>query len=1347
MSGHGAMASEQQPLASPSLSRTDEIRARELYKYFKPPRTYGSSQKSSPDTILTANAQLVAWRLNMERSLVSLLDDEQQYFVAEGTKTLRLDDTSQSEDPDDAIWAGCSTVSKSGKLCEYTIAIGPPEGDRIDCFEVQDLSKDERFMNLPFVSGGPKFRYYVGVPLWTKNNIPIGSLFAMDSKPREALNETDKKFLQVIAQNCMTHLEMLREKEDKKRAMAMNQALAAFVDPDHRIERYEPSKQGKQPALAGTAQPTQEKVQEGLPKDETKSTGRGSMLPNPLQRMKRKFSSGLVPKSTSEAPPDDHDTSKGSSGSTSSVDRPRVSDDEHTNTFQRASELLYDALSLGDGGGVLFLDTMSSFRRVATDSEHGSSDGEIDRRPLGATHSGGNSAHRATLSDKSIMRMIKKYPRGKLFSLDSEGLEFSSSGEDNDIKDYIYEVPSSKNVAPIRGEGPQLLKHFPAARQILFLPLWDASASRFSACFIYNSSPYRSLSTNPDLLFAIAFCNCVMAEITRIAMLADSQQKSDFIGSVSHELRSPLHGILASCEFMHDTEIDTFQKSLIDTADSCARTLLDTINQVLDYSKIASFQRNFASAKRNQKGRSSSLNQPLLNLYGDVDIAKITEEVVEGISLGTIFKDSSSYLDVEDLEANATATSRGPHKSKQKPRSGAGVANLSSLSRANVEVILDLDSSLQDQSFVTQPGAYRRVVMNLFGNALKYTRSGFIRLSLKMVLQEDAPNASNGERPASYVKLTVTDSGQGMSQDYLRTKLFTPFSQESSMAPGTGLGLSLVRSIVNMLAGDISISSTQGVGTEVIVKLPMSQGSVPNSNSNSTPSTAGSSVEREKDNSPTVVQNQSGGKTVALFFDPNEFTEASQMLRSSLRHYLKDWYGFSVVDWTRKAKCDMIIVEEPDLEAFKAANANKTGAQDGAMILVLCSAASRKGQKAVLDSPNVGVLYHPFGPHKLARALRLCLEKQGRLGADATAGADFPIPITGDLDNEVEPIDDVINVMEKVTLTNTDPDIPDVSLIQSGDILAREDSIAAQKAMDSLPNTDSSNDSRDPAPEFPFPIEVKDGTVSPGTIPANVNPPPKPTAADSRDSSASPAASTHTLTARPSLELRRTIDPTNPELAAHATSTAAPISLAGAITNQPPGPPPATRDPRLMLVDDNPVNLKLIQMFMKKRKYTAVTSAENGLVAVTRFTELTLQDPPCTPDIIFMDISMPVMDGFEATRRIRAVEAEVREKCAPTETPEPSLVIALTGLASGRDQSEAFASGFDLYLTKPVSMREVGRLLDNWRANGGVKGEGVPSGGVSGESVGVGGGSLGKADGGGGGIVRSSEGLPSRLEL
>jgi CheY-like chemotaxis protein len=70
---------------------------------------------------------------------------------------------------------------------------------------------------------------------------------------------------------------------------------------------------------------------------------------------------------------------------------------------------------------------------------------------------------------------------------------------------------------------------------------------------------------------------------------------------------------------------------------------------------------------------------------------------------------------------------------------------------------------------------------------------------------------------------------------------------------------------------------------------------------------------------------------------------------------------------------------------------------------------------------------------------------------------------------------------------------------------------------------------------------------------------------------------------------------------------------------------------------------------------------------------------------------MPVMNGFEATRAIRSFEAEKKLK--------PAMIIALTGLANGRDQAEGFSSGCDIYMTKPVPFKELAKLLKNWGAN------------------------------------------------
>lgn len=80
---------------------------------------------------------------------------------------------------------------------------------------------------------------------------------------------------------------------------------------------------------------------------------------------------------------------------------------------------------------------------------------------------------------------------------------------------------------------------------------------------------------------------------------------------------------------------------------------------------------------------------------------------------------------------------------------------------------------------------------------------------------------------------------------------------------------------------------------------------------------------------------------------------------------------------------------------------------------------------------------------------------------------------------------------------------------------------------------------------------------------------------------------------------------------------------------------------------------------------------------------------------------MPILNGFEATRAIRKLEAERRERAGDiVQNHLRLLIIALTGLASARDRAEAFDAGVDIYITKPVSLRDVGKLLDHWELHG-----------------------------------------------
>jgi signal transduction histidine kinase/ActR/RegA family two-component response regulator len=122
---------------------------------------------------------------------------------------------------------------------------------------------------------------------------------------------------------------------------------------------------------------------------------------------------------------------------------------------------------------------------------------------------------------------------------------------------------------------------------------------------------------------------------------------------------------------------------------------------------------------------------------------------------------------------------------------------------------------------------------------------------------------------------------------------------------------------------------------------------------------------------------------------------------------------------------------------------------------------------------------------------------------------------------------------------------------------------------------------------------------------------------------------------------------------------------------------------RVLLVEDNPIN-QLIAREILQSFGLKVSVADNGARAVeVRFSE------PC--DVVLMDCLMPEVDGFEATRRIRAREAE-----APSARRVP--IIAMTANAFVDDRARCLAAGMDEYLAKPFNRDALHTLLGRWLA-------------------------------------------------
>jgi CheY-like chemotaxis protein len=132
---------------------------------------------------------------------------------------------------------------------------------------------------------------------------------------------------------------------------------------------------------------------------------------------------------------------------------------------------------------------------------------------------------------------------------------------------------------------------------------------------------------------------------------------------------------------------------------------------------------------------------------------------------------------------------------------------------------------------------------------------------------------------------------------------------------------------------------------------------------------------------------------------------------------------------------------------------------------------------------------------------------------------------------------------------------------------------------------------------------------------------------------------------------------------------------------------------RFLLVDDNPINLKVLAAFITRLKQP-FSVASDGAEAVERYRDAILRDGK-PYDCIFMDISMPVMDGFQAITEIRQFEQQMldSEKNDSRESSHRSYILALTGLGSEEARRAARDSGVDGFLLKPVKFRDIMPLI------------------------------------------------------
>ncbi|CAI6338945.1 unnamed protein product [Periconia digitata] len=1159
------------------------------YEGFKP--------RTSADKSLTAFAQLATLRLNVRRAMVSLIDSNKQYILAEATQTLSLQ-TQSAERKEDEVWLGHSVIARNDAVCHhafnsiYTAREENGEEYVANALIIPDCREDSRFCTRDYVVAEPGVRFYAGVPITTKNGHRIGVYAVSDEKPRASLCAADVRFLEDVAATVMEHLELAKNSDARNSGERMVNGLTDFIQRSCSKEfqgaaGHRPTTLEKQTENARLEAIADEEPSGALPVAKQSSQRKRESEPDTSRIFQR--AARIIRQSTYAEGVVFFDASAAHLGK--SFDNANFSGSSDENSYSSAT-----------AGSATASQRKRSIRRNKSASQGrtvpGDQEGGQDALPVAESKPcpvAGISCRESlapvdeenfVFTEASLERYINKYPHGKFFNFDAEGTGVNSSDEKSEsapeqTDEGFY---SSTATAPKRHRKisdrfipTELIKILPNVRSLIFLPLFDPASEKWVAVgFVWTTSAGRILNPDNELPYLKAFGNSITSEIARWNAQKADRAKTTFIASISHELRSPLHGILGSVEFLRDAVSSNYQQSLVHSIETCGKTLLDTIDHVLDYAKINKLRSANTHRKHSGKGRNRRVpaDNSILGVTTNFNLAQLVEEVVETVSAGHTFRKSHDIHNAafhdQGIRSRTTSIAGGE---KADDRDAPGFLN----NKGDVIVTFSV-APLLKWIVRSQPGALRRVVMNLLGNALKYTETGFIQVSLEQ-------NQERFDDHSVEFKLSVQDSGRGMSNEYQRTKLFSPFSQEDPFSNGTGLGLSIVKQIVESLKGEVDVQSTLGKGTTVSVALRLP---------------AGPAEQARVDSGPTETPPQLKDKTVSVVFPSSSMGGSGEIMRDSIMMgchgcHMKTHSTFD----PDKFRPDVLITEPISLINILGRQQENGFTLQPLTVICICMDQTERdltesNTRRFISLPWViHIIAQPCGPRRLVRML-LDHDVQSRVQQPPIRLAESspaPGPVVGD---------------------STDGKIPILRSI-SGLTLG--------------------------ASAVPSSIQGAHSPLISATMPSGL------------------------------------------------TSPSTNIEVSDQVPETPGSEAPSEYfNPRVLLVDDNAINLKLLVVFAQ-RQGLRYAEAVNGLEALNLYKRDALStDPPTRPfDFILMDLSMPVMGGLESTRSIRQFETEMNLK--------KSSIVALTGLASAQDQQDAYDAGVDEYLVKPVKFADIKRVF------------------------------------------------------
>ncbi|GAA0310315.1 GAF domain-containing hybrid sensor histidine kinase/response regulator [Psychrobacter aestuarii] len=289
-----------------------------------------------------------------------------------------------------------------------------------------------------------------------------------------------------------------------------------------------------------------------------------------------------------------------------------------------------------------------------------------------------------------------------------------------------------------------------------------------SLCIIDTKPNHKFLEQERQLLaeFGAMAADALRLHRNQRQAKHDSQMKSEFLANMSHEIRTPMNGIMGMVDMLDDTPLSDEQREYVNNIKTSTDHLLVIINGILDLSKV-------------EAGKMTIDSIPM-------DLGALCNEVINLFA--------------------AKAQKRG--------------------------LTLDYHYTGELSSYVQgDPVRLKQILVNLVNNAIKFTREGGrVNITVTHALYCNwsycaiQDKKRNAEDCTEMISIAVSDTGVGIKPESLDA-IFDAYNQADKsthrLYGGTGLGLSVCKSLVDLMGGNIRVKSEVGVGTTFEVLLPL----------------------------------------------------------------------------------------------------------------------------------------------------------------------------------------------------------------------------------------------------------------------------------------------------------------------------------------------------------------------------------------------------------------------------------------------------------------------------------------------------------------------------------------------